>query len=189
MTRIVSLAACCLLVSVAGAFGSGDVTGEWTVSEKGTAARVQISFTDTSNVNRPGKHHLNTSSEWDQSELQGLDLTNRSKHDVHFTVRRDAGVIQGEGFAKDGQGAGLFTFRPDRNYPGKMAELGFRGIDEERQLAFALHDVRLQFARDMKAMGIQGLSADKLLACRILGVSPAYIRELGTAGVKNDRDQ
>ena len=52
-----------------------------------------------------------------------------------------------------------------------MAALGFTGIDEEKQFAMAVHDVTLEFARQMKAEKLTDLDTDKLIAFRIFDVN------------------
>jgi hypothetical protein len=131
-------------------------------------------------------HHFSSSSDWNIGDLRGLDWTtdgNRTgKHDVHFTIARDAGTVDCEGFVRDGAGAGLFTFRSNPQYSREMDALGFSGVDEERLFSFAIHDVSLAFARDIKAAGVSGVDADDLRKFRIHGVTPEYVNELARLG-------
>jgi hypothetical protein len=157
-----------------------DLSGEWTMTKSGKPDKVTFSLHRSSSQGS----NFNTSSEWNLSEFRGLDMTTAGKHDVHFVVARDAGQIEGEGFLRDGEGAGLFRFIPDAKYADRMAALGFPGIsDDNKQLAFALHNVSLQFARDVKQTGVQGLDTDKLLAFGIFGVSPTFINDVKSAGL------
>ena len=117
------------------------------------------------------------------SALQGIDLATPGKHDVKFTINREAGRIDAEGFVKDGEGAGIFRFEPDPNYAPAMARLGFDGIDAHKQFAMAMHDVTQEFARTMKAENLPGLDTDKLIAFRIFNVNPQFIRELRAEGL------
>lgn len=153
--------------------------GEWTLSPSETAGKVRFSIQSA----RDGEHSFSTSSDWNAGDFQGLDLTTSGKHDVHFTIARDAGSVEGEGFVRDGEGAGLFTFRANPQYSRDLEALGFPGVTEDKQIAFALHDVSLAYAREMKAAGIQGLDTNKLLACRIFHVDTAFVYELRTVGL------
>lgn len=153
--------------------------GEWTISGSEVPGKVHISFESA----RDGEHEFSNSSDWNLSDFQGLDLATPEKHDVHFTLARDAGRLEAEGFARDGQGAGLFTFRANPQYSRDMEALGFPGITDERLFSFALHDVSLAYAREMKGLGLEGLDANKLLACRIFHVDAAFVNELRAAGV------
>src|SRR5205814_3602937 len=130
------------------------------------------------------------SSDCTASAFRGIDLSASGKHDVHFTIARDAGTIECEGFLKNGEGAGLFTFNPNSRYSSEMQSLGFSGVSADKQLAFAIHDVGLAFARQMKLLGIQGLDTDKLIAFRIFGVDAGFLNDLRVAGLdSNDADK
>ena len=87
---------------------------------------------------------------------------------MNFTITRDAGRFDCEGYLKDGEGAGIFRFTADAQYVQAMSALGFSGIDEEKQFAMAVHDVSLDFAKSMKGENLSGLNTDKLIAFRIL---------------------
>src|SRR5207253_4313597 len=80
-----------------------------------------------------GGHHFHSSSEREAKELTGLDLSKPGRQDVHFTIMRDAGRFECEGFVKDGEGAGIFHFIPDAKYAQEMKALGFEGIDGEKR--------------------------------------------------------
>jgi hypothetical protein len=136
---------------------------------------------------RDGEHSFSSSSDWNVSEFQGLDWSTPDKHDVHFTIHRDAGDIDCEGFVRDGQGAGLFTFRANPQYSQQMAALGFSDITDDKQFSFALHDVSLAYAREMKAAGIQDLDTSKLITFRIHRVSLDYVKALAQLGYPNPK--
>jgi hypothetical protein len=156
-------------------------TGEWTLSRSDNRAKVRFSLQSSENGN-----HFNTSSDWNANDLRGIDWSTSGKHDVHFTIPRDAGTIECEGFLKNGEGAGLFTFNPNPRYSSEMQSLGFSGVSADKQLAFAIHDVGLAFARQMKSSGIHGLDTDKLIAFRIFGVDAAFLNDLRAAGLNSN---
>ena len=47
----------------------------------------------------------------------------------------------------------------------------------------AVHDVSLEFARQMKSEHLSGLDADRLISFRIFRVDSAFIEELRSAGL------
>lgn len=153
-------------------------TGEWTLSRSDNEGKVRFSLQSSK-----GGDHFNTSSDWNASDFRGIDWSTSGRHDVHFTIARDAGTIECEGFLKNGEGAGLFTFNSNSAYSSEMQSHGFSGVSPDKQLAFAIHDVSLAFARQMKSLGIQGLDTDKLIAFRIFGVDTAFVNELRAAGL------
>ena len=153
-------------------------TGDWTLSRSDEPGKVAFSLIE---------HHRggmsSHESEWPASAFQGVDFSKPGRQDVHFTITRDAGTIDCEGFLTDGEGAGLFHFQPDQNYPREMESLGFP-IDSEKQFGMAIQDVSLDFAREMKNEHLTGLDADKLVAFRIFRVDKAFIDALRTEGLK-----
>src|SRR5205807_1443846 len=152
-------------------------SGDWTIRRSDEPGKVEVSIMDSR-----GGHHFHSSSEREAKELTGLDLSKPGRQDVHFTIMRDAGRFECEGFVKDGEGAGIFHFIPDAKYAQEMKALGFEGIDGEKQWAMAVHDVSLKFAREIKARNLQGLDTDKLIAMSIHGASPEWMAELKKCG-------
>jgi hypothetical protein len=151
--------------------------GDWTISKSDLPGKVEFSLIE--------HHHggqSNHSSDWPASSFQGVDFSKPGRQDVHFTITRDAGKIDCEGFLKDGEGAGLFHFQPDSNYPREMKSLGFE-LDEEKQFAMAVQDVGLDFARQMKGEHLSDLDADKLIAFRIFRVDSQFIHDLRAEGL------
>lgn len=175
--RVLRLVAALGVVLPGIAFGMLD-SGSWALDPTAQPDMVQFSLQGSN-----GTDSFNTSSLWNIAEMKGLDRSTVAKHDVHFTIVRDAGEIDCQGFMQNNRGAGLFTFHPNPQYSNEMAALGF-SPDNDRLLAYAIHDVSLEFARSMKAAGVHGLDIHKLLEFRIHGVGAEWIRELRSAGVE-----
>ncbi len=153
-------------------------SGDWTIRKSDDAGKVEFSLIE--------HHRGGTSShesDWPTSSFQGVDFSKAGRQDVHFTIARDAGKIECEGFLNNGEGAGIFHFQPDANYPREMSGLGF-SIDDEKQFSMAVMDVSLEFAKQMKGEHLSGLDADKLVAFRIFRVDSAFIEALRAEGLK-----
>src|SRR6202162_4173337 len=137
------IASCVLLAAVKDR--AADVqSAAWTLSKSNDAGKVEFSLIE--------HHHGGTSShesDWPASSFQGVDFSRAGRQDVHFTITRDAGKIDCEGFLNNGEGAGIFHFQPDSNYVGEMHKAGF-DVDEERQYSMAVHDVSIEFAQQMR---------------------------------------
>src|SRR5258707_11893592 len=168
-----------VILGVAKAVGSDTQSGDWTIRRSDIPGKVEFSLMDS----RAG-HHFHTSSEWLASDFSGLDFSKPGRQEVQFTIARDAGKFECEGFLRDDEGAGLFHFVADTKYAQEMKSLGFGGIDGDKQWAMAIHDVSLKFARDIKAENLQGLDTDKLIAFKIHGVTPELIAGIREVGVK-----
>jgi hypothetical protein len=158
--------------------------GDWTISKSDAPGKVEFSLIE--------HHHggqSNHSSDWPASSFQGVDFSKAGRQDVHFTIARDAGKIDCEGFLKDGEGAGLFHFQADPNFPREMKSLGF-DIDEDKQFSMAVQDVSVEFAKQMKGEHLSDLDADKLIAFRIFRVDSQFIHDLRAEGLNvSDSDK
>jgi len=153
-------------------------SGDWTISKSDAPGKVEFSLIE--------HHHGGTSShqsDWPATSFQGVDFSKPGRQDVHFTIARDAGKIDCEGFLKDGEGAGVFQFQLDSNYAHEMNSVGF-SVDNEKQFAMALQDVSPEFARQMKNEHLTNLDADKLIAFRIFRVDQTFIEDLRAEGLK-----
>ncbi|HTD73399.1 MAG TPA: hypothetical protein VK652_07715 [Steroidobacteraceae bacterium] len=160
------------------AAAAATTAGTWTLDSADEPGRVQFSLQGSR-----GSGHFNTSSPWLLADLRGLDWAGAAKHDVHFTIQRDAGSIDCEGFAQDQHGSGLFTFKSNPQYAAEMAKLGF-SFEEKQLLSATLFDVSFDFARAIQNAAVRGLDAHKLFAFRIHGVTPEFIRDLRAAGLE-----
>jgi len=159
-------------------------SGDWTISKSDAPGKVEFSL-----IERHNGGQSNHESDWPASSFQGVDFTKPGRQDVHFTISRDAGKIDCEGFLDNGEGAGIFHFQADNNYAREMGALGFP-VDEEKQFAMAVQDVSFDFAKQMKGEHLDDLDTDKLIAFRIFRVDSAFIQDLRSAGLKiSDSDK
>ena len=176
--------ACCVVFFVVKNRAAEVRSGDWTISKSEAPGKVEFSLIE--------HHHGGTSShqsDWSASAFVGVDFSKPGRQDVHFTITRDAGKIDCEGFLNDGEGAGLFHFQPDSNYPSEMQTLGF-SVDDGKQFAMAVQDVSLEFAKQMKNEHLRNLDSDKLIAFRIFRVDSAFIEALRAEGLKiSDADK
>jgi hypothetical protein len=172
------VAAICMLASV---YASETHSGEWSMQRSDAPGMVQLSLQSSGRG-----HSFSTTSGWPKSAFTGLDFSRSGAQDVRFAVTRDAGKFDFEGVMRNDAGAGSFRFLPDARYVQEMKVLGFGGVEDE-QMAFAIHDVSLRFAREMKNENLQGLDSDKLMAFRIHGVTRKFIDGFKAAGL-NERD-
>src|ERR1700720_617776 len=187
-TLVFLVFAFCVLIAVVKNRAAGTServrSGDWTIRHSDEAGKVEFALIE--------HHHGGNSShesDWPVRSFPGLDFSKAGRQDVHFTIARDAGKIECEGFLNDGEGAGLFHFHPDANYAREMHALDF-SVDEEKQYSMAVQDVSLEFARQMKNEHLTDLDTDKLIAFRIFRVDSAFIEELREAGLKtSDSDK
>jgi hypothetical protein len=179
--RIFSFPALALILLAAGTVRAEDFNGTWTIRPSEEAGQVYFGL----------QQHMhggtsNNESDWLAGEFLGLDLATRERHDVKFSIARDAGRFECEGFIKEGTGAGVFHFTPNAGYAKEMAALGFNDIDDDKQFAMAVHDVSVEYAKEMKARNLRRLDTDKLLAFRIFRITDNFIREMRAEGLPAD---
>lgn len=171
----------CAWTLAASALAAGESRGKWTLSPSGQSGRVEFGL-----YRRHDGGSHNHESAWPVSAFQGLDLATRARQDVKFSVARDAGRFDCDGFLENGEGAGSFVFTPDAKFVPAMDALGFEDIDADKQFAMAVHDVTIEYARQMKARGLRNLDSDKLLAFRIFGITQQFIEDLRREGLDAD---
>ena len=169
---------CVSILMAAQAIASENFSGNWTIAPSDTAGQVNFGL-----VYRRDHNNMNHSSDWPADVFQGLDLSVRGKRDVQFTIEREAGRFDCEGYLNNSVGAGVFLFSPDPAFAHKMRALGFDGVDEHKQFAMATVDVTTEFAKAMKAEKLSDLDTDKLFALKIFNATPQYIREMRAEGL------
>jgi hypothetical protein len=180
MRKIIEILTAVLCVwTMSAAASAQELTGSWTMMPAEEPGMVHFTVLRR----HEGGGTLHSGRDWPVSAFRGLDLATRARHDVTFTVARDAGRLDCDGYLTDGEGAGLFRFTPDPGYVRAMSDLGFGGIDEEEQFSMAVHDVSLDFARQIDGENLTGMDTDKLIAFRIFAVSPQFIRDLRQEGL------
>jgi hypothetical protein len=176
--------ASCIVVGVVKNQAAEVRSGDWTISKSDSPGKVEFSLIE----HRHGGSSSHES-DWPMSSFQGVDFSKPGRQAVRFTIARDAGKLDCEGFLNDGEGAGLFHFQQDLNYVREMNTLGF-SVDDEKQFTMAVMDVSLEFAKQMKGEGLSNLDANKLIAFRIFRVDSAFIHDLRAEGLKiSDSDK
>src|SRR5260370_40512017 len=148
-----------VILGVSKALGSDTQSGDWTIRRSDIPGKVEFSLMDS----RAG-HHFHSSSEWPATDFSGLDFSKTGPQEVHFTIARDAGKFECEGFLHDGEGAGLFHFVADAKYAQEVKALGFGGIYGEKQWANAVHDACLRFSGAINGKNRQRLDRTQVIA-------------------------
>jgi hypothetical protein len=188
MKRIATLTLLvCLLATSAFA-----LEGSWTASlDEKHPDRVYLSLHQARNHNMGTTFTLASFSGLSTAQINAATMT-----PVQFAMRREAGTITFEGTFRNGNGAGQFTFAPDRSYIDKIRALGLEfdlekprrrareRTDEEDLFTLALHDVSTAFIKSMIAEGYR-VSLEKYLTMRIFNITPEYIREMRSLGFNN----
>src|SRR5215475_15519826 len=155
------------------------ITGQWIVSLSKADGFVQLTLQSTG-----PDWNFNSSTSVPLSQLRGLTAAEMRADGgmAKFEIVRDAGILQCEGWFKNGRGSGTFVFKPNRNYVSEMRGLGYDNLSDDRMFSLALHDVRLDFVRGLIAAGYERTDIDQLVSMRIHGVTLDFIGDLRSLG-------
>jgi len=174
------------ILLIAFAQESAPITGQWIIDGMGVPDQLQLTLHRSI-----GKSGSSTNSS--AFPMKGFLGLSRAQMDspqgvmVRFQMIRDAGTLACEGYFKQGNGAGTFTFSQDPGFISEMRKLGYTGLNPEMLFSMAAHNVSLEYVRGLRAANAAPSSADELISMRIHGVSIEYIQELGTLGYRNLR--
>jgi hypothetical protein len=159
------------------------ISGEWIIESKPASDSLFLTVQRGGDGN--GRHFHSTSSfDIKQDSLKGLSAATMQSNGspVQFQIVRDAGTFNCEGWFKNGNGSGHFTFAPSQAFASQMEGLGYGHLTDEQLFSLAVIDVHLAFIRELSALGYDHLSLDNLIAMRIHGAGPQFINEVKAAG-------
>ena len=175
----------CTLVFALIARAAESRSGSWTITHSDEPGKVSFAL-----MYHNRHDNSNHQSDWASSEFRGVDFSKSGRQDVKFSIARDAGRFECEGYLNNGEGAGVFHFTPEPQYVQQMSALGFTGIDDDKQFSMAVLDVSIAFAKEIKAANVKGLDTDKLIAFRIFNVNREFIEQMRKAGLSvTDADE
>lgn len=152
------------------------LNGTWTIASIGTSETVELELRRPRSVEAD---RVNITHDLDLRALglQPADLT-AAPHAAHFSLRRDAGVVDFSGIVGNGAGAGSFTFTPSQEYRQAISSRGIETPDDEKQLVATLLDISLGYTDGVIGAGVRPSSFDKLVAFRALGITGDGMRTL-----------
>jgi hypothetical protein len=101
---------------------------------------------------------------------------------VKFQLQRDAGTFYFEGWFKEGNGSGHFTFSPNPSFGAELNRMGLGSPNAEQQLSLALHDVGFALINELKAQGYEQPTLDQLVRMGQHGVQLEYVQGLKSMG-------
>ena len=173
-----------MAAQTAAAQAADNFSGNWTMMPSDTASTVHFGL-----VYRREHNNMNHSSDWPVEVFQGLDLAVRGKRDVQFSIVREAGRFDCEGYLQNGVGAGVFLFTPDPAFAKALSSLGFTSVEPHTQFALATFDVTSKYIRELRAEGLPLSEIDKVIAFRVHNVTLESVREYKKLGIQTDEDQ
>jgi len=120
----------------------------------------------------------------DPSALSGLsrDQAMSGGTNVRFQLKRDAGTFNFEGWFKEGNGSGHFTFTPDRGFASQLTSQGIGSPTDEQLLSLAMSDSGFALINELKAQGYERPTLDQLVQMGNHGVNFEYVQGLKSYG-------
>jgi len=171
-----------LIAACAATAGAADIHGAWlATSDSPERLHLQMMRGNWNN--------------WGQSfDLSTLGLSPAvvnatTSTPVNLTLTRDAGTFVFEGSFKNGDGAGQFTFTPNRAYLASLRAIGMPWDfsddkpESDQALSLAMTDLSLAYARTMHQL-YPDASVRDIRRARGADVTPEYIASMRAVGME-----
>jgi hypothetical protein len=183
-TLTLGLALGCVPVSYTNNTGAQEsYAGQWLIEFRTGEPVIQLTLRYRS---RRDGHDFNnnTSFEIRPEQLQGLTREQAMSGGTHvqFQFKRDAGTFNCEGWFRDGDGSGHYTFSPSPAFNAELKNRGYGVPTAEQQFSMAMHDVGLSLIEELRAQGYERPPLDQLIRMGMHGVGLDYVRGLKSLG-------
>src|SRR6266446_8727886 len=131
-----------------------------------------------------GTHSSSHGFTLDPSLLSGLTREQAMSSGAHvqFQLKRDAGTFNFDGWFKEGNGSGHFTFIPDRAFAAQLSSQGFGSPTDEQLLSLAMSDTGFALINELKTQGYERPTLNQLVEMGNHGVGVDYLQGLKSYG-------
>ncbi len=158
---------------------------QWLIEPRQNDGKLQLSLRMRSERDgRSSNNHVGFGVALDQ--LTGLtreQMMSSAGTTVRFEMKRDAGTFHFEGWFKEGNGSGHFTFTPNSSFAADLSRQGFTGNASADQLqSLAMSDVGSAFINELKAQGYDTATVEQLVKMGNHGVRLEYLQGLKSLG-------
>jgi hypothetical protein len=186
--RKLTLLAVALSAGLAGAALASDIHGAWNASyDRERPGRIYLGYT-----RNYWNHNGDTLNVADLSGITTAQIDSDTSTPVQFQLVREAGTITFEGSFKHGDGAGQYSFQPNRAYIDALRALGVDFVfrrhgdrdDDDTLFQLTMVDVSSSFIRAMQSLGYRE-TLTTYYEMRLFGVGPQFIQDLKEAGYEN----
>src|SRR5688572_17611453 len=127
---------------------------QWLIEVKPGEAKVQLTM-QYRRKRDSGFSYSNTGFGVSLDQLIGLTREQIMSNgtNVQFQLKRDAGTFNFEGWFRQGNGSGHFTFTPNASFAAELNRQGFGKPNDDQLLSMALNDVGFNLINELKAQG------------------------------------
>jgi hypothetical protein len=156
---------------------------QWLGEYKTTESKIQLTLRYR-RLRDSGFSYSDTGFSSTLDQLIGLtrEQVFSSGTNVKFQLKRDAGAFNLEGWFKDGNGSGHFTFSPNASFAAELDKQGFGRPTDEQLLSLAMNDTGFAFINELKAQGYDTSTVDQLVKLGNHGVNLDYLQGLKAMG-------
>src|SRR2546422_8772618 len=158
-------------------------TGQWLIEFRTGEEKVHIEMRYERKTEKGTSSHSHGFM-IDPVSMSGLTREQAMSKDSHvqFQLKRDAGTVNFEGWFKEGNGSGHFTFAPDHTFAAQLTSQGYGSPTDEQLLSLAMSDTGFALINELKAEGYERPTLDQLVAMGNHGVSVEYVQGLKSYG-------
>jgi hypothetical protein len=176
-----------ILAASAGLFLQADEhlrTLNGSCSVAATANEAEVDLRLESGECGGGEHCASTQTQQPLSAFLGFTLADLQREGAHVdaVIRAEAGTITCSGAVHDGRLSGAFKFVPDPAFAGRMLQMGYRDLDEEKLQAYTLFRIGIAWIRSLQAAGVSGMDSGNLIALRIFHADADFVHSLNALG-------
>ena len=132
-----------------------DSASQWLIEFRTGEDTVQMTLRYSSARNESSWGAHSHSFQIPPEQLQGLTREQAMSSGTHvqFQLKRDAGTFNCDGWFKEGNGSGHFTFAPSAAFVSELKMQGYGEPTYEQQFSMAMCDVSLAFINELQDQG------------------------------------
>lgn len=157
---------------------------QWLIEPRQNDGKLQLSLRmRRERDGRSSNNHVGFGIALDQ--LTGLtreQMMSTTGTTVKFELKRDAGTFNFEGWFKEGNGSGHFTFTPNSSFAADLGRQGFGNASADQLQSLAMSDVGSAFINELKAQGYDTATVEQLVKMANHGVRLEYLQGLKSLG-------
>src|SRR5712691_191029 len=150
-------------------------TGQWLIEFRTGETKVHIDLRYERRSEK-GTGYSSHGFTIDPALLSGLSREQAMSGGAHvqFQLKRDAGTFNFEGWFKEGNGSGHFTFVPDHGFAAELNAQGYGSPTDDQLLSLALSYTGFALINELKAQGYERPTLNKLVDLGNHGVNLEY---------------
>ena len=158
-------------------------TGQWLIEFRTGETKVHIEMR-YEHKSEKGTGFSSHGFQIDPSQLSGLTREQAMSGGTHvqFQLKRDAGTFNFDGWFKEGNGSGHFTFMPDRTFASNLTSQGYGSPTDEQLLSLAMSDTGFVLINELKSQSYERPTLNQLVDLGNHGVSAEYVQGLKSYG-------